>query len=96
MRDASSATFLVPLCLLIFAIVAVPTLMFDGQGVPRYSALSREIVRVRAKNAFIEREVRELREQTRRLRSDPRAIERIARDELGMVRPGEVVFQFQN
>jgi cell division protein FtsB len=26
------------------------------------------------------------------LRSDPRAIERLAREELGMVRPGETVF----
>ena len=35
-----------------------------------------------------------LRIEVRRLRDDPAAVERIARDELGMVRKSEVVFQF--
>lgn len=96
MRDVSSAAFIVPFCLLLVSIVMVPTLMFDSQGVPRYSALSRELARLRAKNELIRREVIELRDQSRRLRNDPRAIERIARDELGMVRDGEIVFQFPN
>ncbi len=30
-----------------------------------------------------------------RLRSDPETIERVARERLGLVRPGEVVFQLQ-
>ncbi len=32
-----------------------------------------------------------LREEARRLREDPSAVERIARRELGMARPGEVL-----
>jgi cell division protein FtsB len=51
---------------------------------------------VQSKNERLQREVRELSEETERLRGDARAIERIARDELGMVRDGEIVFQFPN
>ena len=38
------------------------------------------------------RENVELREQARRLREDPSAIEEIARRELGLIKPGEKLF----
>jgi len=47
--------------------------------------LSATIARERAENA-------RLREQVRRLRDDPTAIEEIARRELGLIKPGERVF----
>jgi cell division protein FtsB len=50
-----------------------------------YDALSSAIARQRAENA-------RLREQARRLREDPSAIEEIARRELGLIKPGERVF----
>jgi len=50
-----------------------------------YDELSATIARERAENA-------RLREQARRLREDPDAIEEIARRELGLMRPGEKVF----
>jgi cell division protein FtsB len=96
MREASSVIWLVPFGLLVFTIVAVPLHILDGLGLPRYTALRDELVRVQAKNERLKREVDELRKQTARLRSDPRAIEAIARDELGMVREDEIVFQFPN
>ena len=39
-------------------------------------------------------EIEELRGRVERLRDDPTAVERIARDDLGLVRQSEVVFQF--
>jgi len=51
----------------------------------QYDELSATIARERAENA-------RLREQARRLREDPDAIEEIARRELGLMRPGEKVF----
>ena len=48
-------------------------------------ALRRELEDLRAENA-------RLAEQIRALRSDPRAIERLAREELGLARPGETLF----
>lgn len=50
-----------------------------------YRALSESLDHARAENA-------RLREQARRLREDPSAIEEIARRELGLVKPGEKLF----
>ena len=55
----------------------------------RARRLAREqedhLARLRQENAM-------LREQARRLREDPRAIESVAREELGLIRPGELLF----
>jgi cell division protein FtsB len=48
-------------------------------------ALAATIARQRLENS-------RLREEVRRLREDPAAIEEIARRELGLIRPGETVF----
>jgi cell division protein FtsB len=50
-----------------------------------YEALQSTIARQRAENE-------RLREEARRLREDPGAIEEIARRELGLIRPGEKLF----
>ncbi|MEP6782987.1 MAG: septum formation initiator family protein [Acidobacteriota bacterium] len=50
-----------------------------------YSALERSLERSRTENA-------ELREMARRLREEPSAIEEQARKELGLIKPGEVLF----
>jgi cell division protein FtsB len=57
------------------------------------------LVAQREKTVALRRELDELRlengrlaDQIRALRTDPRAIERLAREELGLARPGETVF----
>ena len=50
--------------------------------------LSREIVRLRQANGQLAEEVRALRE-------DPGGVEGIARDALGLVRPGDIVYDFR-
>lgn len=86
--------WLLPLSLLTASIVLVPLRMLDAQGLPRYRALRSELVKVRADNARTTREVRDLSRQVQALKTDPAALERVARDELGMVRSTEIVFQF--
>ena len=79
------------LLLLIAAIIVVDALVGDRgllailRARKEYDALASTIARERAENA-------RLREQARRLREDPTAIEEIARRELGLIRPGEKVF----
>jgi cell division protein FtsB len=51
----------------------------------RRDALAREIEQLKSDNS-------RLADDIRALRQDPAAIERIAREELGLVRPGETVF----
>jgi len=50
-------------------------------------ALRHQILELQAKREIILRENRQLRE-------DPAAIERVAREELGMVKDGEIVYRF--
>jgi cell division protein FtsB len=80
--------------MLSLALVAVPVLVLAPEGLPRLRALQRELEEVTADNQELRRNVTHLRVEVRRLRDDPAAVERIARDELGMVRKSEVVFQF--
>ena len=51
----------------------------------RAESLKREIEQLRTENARLAVEIVAL-------RSDPRSIERLAREELGLARPGETVF----
>ena len=50
-----------------------------------YEQVERLLAQARAENA-------RLREESRRLRDDPAAIEELARRELGLIRPGEKLF----
>lgn len=91
---ARAAVWLVPFSLLVMALVAVPLHLLDNAGLPRYRALRAELHEVQGQNDKVRREVRQLQRQVRALKTDPSEVERIARDELGMVRDGEIVFQF--
>jgi cell division protein FtsB len=76
--------------LLLIALL-VGTLFGDGgflqllEERERTTALAAELGRLRGENS-------RLGEEIAALRSDPAAIERLAREELGMARPGETVF----
>jgi cell division protein FtsB len=80
--------------MLSLALVAVPVLVLEPAGLPRLRALQKELDSVNTENDELRRDVGRLRVEVRELRDDPAAIERIARDQLGMVRKSEVVFQF--
>jgi cell division protein FtsB len=96
-RDSTPPlVWLLPLSLLLFAIVFVPLRILEAEGLPRYRALREELTQTRANNARMRRQVEELTRKVEQLRNDPQAIERIARDELGMLRSDEIVFQFSN
>lgn len=52
------------------------------------AALEREVTQLTAGNAALAEEVRAL-------RTDPGRVEGIAREELGLVKPGEIVYEFR-
>ncbi len=83
-----------PIAILSLALVTVPVLVLAPEGLPRLQALQKELAEASLENQELRREVGRLHIEVRRLRDDPAAVERIARDELGMVRKSEVVFQF--
>lgn len=64
-------------------------------GFRRYLSLSTQVETLRVRNQKNADENAKLLKEVEALRSDPRAIERAAREELGFIRPGEVVIQFE-
>lgn len=92
----ATASWLLPFSLLMFAVICVPVRLLEPEGLPRYRVLRAERDEVKARNEQLARDVEQLRIQVERLRSEPEAIERIAREELGMLRSDELLFQFQD
>jgi cell division protein FtsB len=84
-----------PIAILAIALVGAPMLIFQPEGLPRMRALEKELAEVKGENAELKRDVLRLRVQVRELKDDPAAVERIARDQLGLVRKSEIVFQFR-
>jgi cell division protein FtsB len=84
-----------PLAVLVVSLIAVPVLVLEPQGMPRMRGLEKELAGVQAENAELRRDVQKLRTEVKDLRENPTAVERIAREQLGLVRKSEVVFQFE-
>jgi len=85
---------ILPIAMLILALVSVPILILEPEGLPRLKSLERELADVNAESEELKRDIAKLRVEVRELRDNPAAVERIARDQLGLVRKSEVVFQF--
>jgi cell division protein FtsB len=69
-----------------------PYYLYARSGFGRYLQLRRDLAATEAKNARLRMEVDRLSREAEALRSDRRAIERVARADLGWVRPGEIIF----
>ena len=58
------------------------------------ASLEAKKAELEAKVADLESQLKELRENQERLESDPRFVEKVAREDLGYAKPGEMVFRF--
>jgi cell division protein FtsB len=65
----------------------------DPEGLRKALHHEREAERLAAENASLEQNVVRLRREVKALSGDPAALERAAREELGYVKPGEIVYQ---
>jgi cell division protein FtsB len=86
---------LLPIGILALAVIAVPVMVLSPTGLGRLRNLQQERVRADSEVSRLTEEIRQLRAEVTRIKSDPAAVERVARDELGLVRQTEVVFQFK-
>ncbi|MCA9597517.1 MAG: septum formation initiator family protein [Myxococcales bacterium] len=84
-----------PLAILVVAVVAVPVMILSPTGVQRLESLRQERERADDEISRLSKEIEQLRAEVKRIKRDPSAVERVARDELGLVRQTEVVFQFR-
>jgi cell division protein FtsB len=73
----------------------VPSFIYRSDGYVHYRKLEDELDALARRNDALRAENAALRRDVHRLRTDPEAITSVARDELGMVKPGEIVIQIE-
>ena len=85
--------------LLVYAVALAALLVTasaaDARGFRRYLTLRDEVAALDARNQKLAEQNEALRREISSLRSDPEALERVAREELNFVKPGEIVFQVE-
>ena len=71
--------------------LVLSALFVDG-GVARHERLNEELARLKTLNDELEQDNSRLRREVEALKHDARYVERVAREELGLVREDEVLF----
>ena len=79
---------------IIFGILVLAYLFFNEKGLPLYLERVQKNSELITHTQQLEKSNQELQESIHRLQHDPSELEQLARDRLGMVREGEVVYQF--
>ncbi|HEX4002192.1 MAG TPA: septum formation initiator family protein [Candidatus Acidoferrales bacterium] len=69
--------------------------VFGNHGVLAMRRSQQEAREVQRQINQMNEENRQLEERVKALKTDPQAIERIAREEMGLARPGEYIFKLQ-
>ena len=67
--------------------------VFGAHGFIAMRRTQREIEQIRQQIGKINDENKSLTDQVSSLKTDPKAIERIAREEMGLARPGELIYK---
>jgi cell division protein FtsB len=81
--------------MLVIAAVSVPVMLWSPSGLARLDALRSQRENLNLELSRLEREIERLRFQADSIKTSPSSIERVARDELGLVRQTEIVMQFK-
>ena len=79
--------------LALFVLALLVQDIFGAHGFLAMRRTQKEIARLRQEIQQVNADNRELAGQIKALKSDPRVIERIAREEMGLARPGEFIFK---
>jgi len=77
--------------LVVFTLGYVPYHLYTRSGFARMLELRQDLSVLRARNADLRAETDRMQREVDGLRDDATAIERVARTELGWVRPGEII-----
>lgn len=83
-----------PVAILALAVVSVPVMVFSEDGLARLETLRAEKARADEEASKLAERIHRLRSDVQRVKNDPSAVERVARDQLGLVRRTEIVYQF--
>jgi len=80
---------------LAISLAYVPYRLLDPVGARRVAELRSELRGIRGRHAKLTAENHQLRQEIDGLRQDPSVIEDIAREDLGMVRPDEIIIRVE-
>jgi len=87
------ATRVVAASVIVGALAYIPYRVARSDGYTRYKTLKHQLAELEADNLRVRRENHDLRREIRQLRDDLGTVAAVARDELGMVAPDEIVVQ---
>jgi cell division protein FtsB len=73
----------------------VPHVVYESEGYVRYRRMAAELGELERRREGLRKENQALRRDVRRLRGDLDTLRRVARDELGLVDPGDLVIQVE-
>jgi len=81
---------------LAYVIGYLPLQLFGEKGLAQYRRLDKELKELKVRNSVVSDGVRDLRLEIYRLRDDDTAMEKAAREDLGMVKAGELIFVIED
>ncbi len=81
--------------LLAFAVAYLPQHIYSSGGGDDLTRVGREHLALQRSNERLRGEIEALRAEVAALKRDPAEVARIAREDLNLIRPGEVVFEVQ-
>jgi cell division protein FtsB len=85
---------LVRIALGVFGLLTIAVLVlavFNDKGVLQVNAQSKKLTAIQGEVNALDAENKQLTKEIQALRTDPTTIERLAREELKLVKPGEIV-----
>lgn len=78
----------------VLGVLALGIGAYGSSGLLRVWRMKQEVETIEREITTLRGETQELARRVERLRTDPATIEKIAREEFGLVRPGEKVLKF--
>ncbi len=81
--------------LAVFASAMLLLAIFGGRGLMQIYHLKEDRAKIKAANAHLMEENQKLSQLVERMRRNKEEVEKIAREDLGLVKKGELVYQFE-
>lgn len=78
----------------LLALAVLAAFLFSNQGIRSYWSKRRTAKELEKKLEDLKRSNQEMVFEVHRLKNDPRALEQVARRELGLLQPGEMEYRF--
>ena len=81
---------------ILLALYLLATFIFGEMGFVKYYRMKAQYNTLTDEIALLKRDNAKLRQDVYALKNVPSAVERIARDKLGLARPGEIVYYYED